>query len=230
MRTHFDNELARIHGAIQLLGAQVNRATARAVAALIERHYEEARAVKQDDRSTDRMRYDLENTCLTLMATQQPVARDLRELAAVTLVAVELERCGDYAKGVAKAARRIMKANSDIPPYNLAEMDVFARGMLERTVTAFLNGDVAVAQQVAADDAHMDQLYDALLAQVVADLAVNGSRTEGGMWLLHAGHCLERFADRAANIAGHAMFVQTGEFLEGRSVSNRPGASEPRRV
>src|SRR5512143_573974 len=107
MRTLFHNRLQRIREDIALLCTQASQATERAVNALILRDYEAAREVKRSDRASDQLRYEVEMECLGLIATQQPVARDLRMLAAATLIAVELERCGDYAKGVAKAARRI---------------------------------------------------------------------------------------------------------------------------
>lgn len=212
VRTQFNKELDRIRDNIKLMGAQVNQAAARAVNALINRDFQEAREVKREDRSTDRLRYEIENDCLTLMATQQPVARDLRELAAATFVAVELERCGDYAKGVAKAARRISRANANIGVYNLSQMDSLARDMLDRSVKAFVAIDVATAHQVIEDDNRVDQLYNELLTSVITDMTANATHIEGGTWLLHAGHCLERIADRATNIAERIIFVETGNF------------------
>ncbi len=173
MRTQFNKDLDQIRDSIQLLGQQANAAAARAVNALVLRNFQEAREVKRDDRSVDQLRYQVETACLTLMATQQPVARDLRELAAATFVAVELERCGDYAKGIAKAARRISRVNSDISSYNLGEMDGFARSMLEHSIRAFMSADTQLAQSVITDDHHIDKLYDDLLASVITDMTTN---------------------------------------------------------
>ena len=210
MRTHFNQELEHIRENIQTMGAQVSQATERAVTALINHDFQEAREVKRSDRSTDQLRYDVETDCITQMATQQPVARDLRELAASALVAVELERCGDYAKGVAKAARRISRANASISIYNLTQMDVLARDMLNRSVNAFVRVDSKAAMQVIEDDNRLDQMYNELLTQVIADMTADAMHIEGGTWLLHAGHCLERLADRATNIAERVIFIETG--------------------
>jgi phosphate transport system protein len=212
MRTHFNRELELIRDTIKLMGTQVNQATARAVAALINRDFQEAREVKRSDRSIDQLRYEVENACVMQMATQQPVARDLRELAASALVAVELERCGDYAKGIAKAARRITRTNAEINTYNLSQMDVLARDMLDRSVNAFVNGDSATAWKVIDDDNRLDKMYNELLTQVTADMTSDALHIEGGTWLLHAGHCVERLADRATNIAERVIFVETGNF------------------
>jgi len=212
MRTQFDKELADIRNSIRQLGAQASNATARAVQALIQRDMEAARAVKRDDLSSDTLRYEIENLCLTVIATQQPVARDLRELTAATFVAVELERCGDYAKGIAKAARRIIRANSQIGAFAIQEMADQARIMLDRSVDAFVRQDAALARDLIDMDQMVDAHYDALLQQVTADMSSQPNHIEGGIWVLHAGHCLERIGDRATNIAERVIFMDTGVF------------------
>lgn len=211
MRTILENELKQIRDGITALSARAKDATAHAVDALVTRNYDEAREVKREDKTTDQLRYEVENACLFALATQQPVARDLRELVAATQVAVELERCGDYAKGVAKAARHIIRCDSGISPHNLPDMDKLARDMLERSTQAFLNRDVDAARQVILDDDAVDNLYNTLLSHTMTDMSGNPSNIECGTWLLHAGHCLERIGDRATNIAERTIFVATGE-------------------
>ena len=211
MRTLFERELSEIREGLQILSAQAAGATARAVAALINRNFDEAREVKRDDKMMDALRYKVENDCLLVMATQQPVARDLRELVAATFVAVELERCGDYAKGIAKAARKITRIDSGLGAFNLGEMDVIARDMLTKAAQAFLSRDVASARNVIAADATIDQHYNTLLNQTMKAMSENVNHIECGTWLLHAGHCLERVGDRATNIAERVIFVETGE-------------------
>lgn len=213
MRSVLEGELQGIRDGIAALSAQAVDATARAVNALINRNFDEAREVKRDDKAVDALRYDIERACLTAMATQQPVAHDLRELIAASIVAVELERCGDYAKGVAKAARRIARCDSGIPTFNLADMDRLARDMLTRSTRAFLEGDVEAARQVIEDDDRLDQMYDALLSQTMATMAAHPQHIECGTWLLHAGHSLERIGDRATNIAERVIFVATGNVV-----------------
>jgi phosphate transport system protein len=216
-----------IRDTIKLMGDQVNQASARAVAALINRNFQEAREVKRSDRSIDQLRYEVENACVMQMATQQPVARDLRVLAATALVAVELERCGDYAKGIAKAARRITRTNADISTYNLSQMDTLARDMLDRSVNAFISVDSRAALQVIEDDNRLDQMYNELLTQVITDMTSDALHIEGGTWLLHAGHCLERLADRSTNIAERVIFIETGNLTGDMNVHP---ASEARKL
>lgn len=213
MRSVLERELKDIRVGIATLSTQAVMATTRAVDALVQRNFDEAREVKREDKATDKLRYEVENACLLTMATQQPVARDLRELVAATIVAVELERCGDYAKGIAKAARRITRCDSGMDTYNIQEMDRLAREMLERSTQAFLNRDVQAAQQVLDDDDVIDRMYNDLLTKTTSDMTNNPQHIECGTWLLHAGHCLERIGDRATNIAERTLFVETGDTL-----------------
>jgi phosphate uptake regulator len=132
-------------------------------------------------------------------------------------VAVELERCGDYAKGVAKAARRIIGNNASvepIKPYNLVEMEACASDMLQRAVNAFVNDDPLVAQIVLQDDAVVDRHYGELRTRVIGDMVAGTVPVGSGTWLLHAGHCLERFADRAADISARTVLANNREQVE----------------
>lgn len=211
MRSVFERELKDIREGIATLSTQASTATARAVDALVNHNFDEAREVKREDKITDELRYQVENACLLAMATQQPVARDVRELVSATIVAAELERCGDYAKGVAKAARRITKCGSNMDTFNLRDMDALARNMLERSTQAFLNRDVDAAKAVLDDDEKVDAMYSAMLKMAMADMSTSPTHIECGTWLLHAGHCLERIGDRATNIAERVIFIETGD-------------------
>lgn len=211
-RSLFDKELHNIRATIQTLGERAQEATARAVQAYINSDYDAAAGVKQADAESDEMRYRLENECVMVLATQQPVAHDLREVLAATFVATELERCGDYAKGVAKAARRVARNSAANPgPYNLAEMDVLARKMLERSTKAFLEHDSAAARDLVQEDEYIDKLYNDLVVYATTVMTNDPANIESGVWLMHAGHCLERIGDRATNIAERVIFMEQGE-------------------
>jgi phosphate transport system protein len=211
MRPHLDQELSAIRSSILALGARVSDATGHAAHALLNRDLDEAREVKREDQTSDALRYAIENACVVTMATQQPMARDLRALLGAAFVAVELERCGDYAKGVAKAARRIVRVAPALDvAFNLAQMAEAARSMLDRSVAAFAASDAEAARAVMAGDDSLDALYDALLKAVVARMSADPAFADYGIWLLHAGHCLERIGDRATNIAERVVFIATG--------------------
>jgi phosphate transport system protein len=226
VRTLFDKELEQIRAGIRQIGGQASQATAKAVDALVTRNLEAARAVKREDVNSDQLRYTIENLCLTVIATQQPVARDLRELTGATFVAVELERCGDYAKGIAKAARRIIRSQSPVASFGLQEMSTCARGMLDRSVEAFIRQDVAAAREIIRMDEEVDRHYDELLTQATAQMIADTSHIEGGIWILHAGHCLERIGDRATNIAERVIFLDTGVFAGDLNTRRANGARE----
>jgi phosphate transport system protein len=228
MRTLFERELSEIREGIQILSARATGATERAVAALINHNFDEAREVKRDDKLMDALRYKVENDCLLVMATQQPVARDLRELVAATFVAVELERCGDYAKGIAKAARKTTRCDSGLGVFNLAEMDVLVREMLSQACHAFLTRDVEQAKRVIAADAAVDRQYNRLLDSTMHAMSENIQHIECGTWLLHAGHCLERLGDRATNIAERVIFVETGVITGDMNVHGADAARDLR--
>ena len=212
MRTVFDRELEQIKQGLRLLSSRAGDATVKAVDALISRNLEDARAVRREDAFNDKLRYEIENLCLTVIATQQPVARDLRELTGATFIAVELERCADYAKGIAKAARRITRSHSGISSFNIKEMSEHALDMLHRSVEAFIRQDAEAARGIIELDEVVDRDYDDLLARATADMGADTSHIEGGIWILHAGHCLERIGDRATNIAERVIFLDTGVF------------------
>ena len=214
MRPHLDQELQAIRNSILDLGGRVSGAIGQATHALLNRDLEEAREVKREDQTSDAMRYAIENACVVTMATQQPMARDLRALLGAAFVAVELERCGDYAKGIAKSARRIVRA-APAPDsgFNLTQMAEAARNMLDRSVAAFAAADPEAAKTVMAEDDSLDVLYDALLKAVVARMSADPAFADHGIWLLHAGHCLERIGDRATNIAERVVFIATGALV-----------------
>lgn len=210
-RTLFDRELDHIRATLQTLGERADNATERAMQALVDRDFDAAMLVKQEDATSDKLRYDLEHECVTVMATQNPVARDLREVLAATFVATELERCGDYAKGIAKAARRIShNSNADFGPYNLLDMSRAARELLQRSTKAFLNKDADAARALVDDDEYINKLYNDFVVYATTLMTNDPANIEDGIWLMHAGHCLERIGDRATNIAERVIFMQEG--------------------
>lgn len=211
MRLELERERARIHEALKTLSDQVVAESQRAVRALLSSDVEEALIVREEDKEADALRYQVENDCVVTIARQQPVGQDARELLAASIVAVELERCGDYAKGVARAARRIVKAGGGVDAADLAKMDALVRSMLERSMQAFLKQDAEAATQVLRDDDVVDQIYDELVQRTLNRMIEAPNTIESNLWLLHAAHCLERIGDRATNIAEQALFVVSGE-------------------
>src|SRR5512143_2856523 len=151
---------------------------------------------------------------MILIATQQPMAHDLRLLASCMEIISELERMGDYAKGIANINIRMgdqppLKPLIDIP--RMAQKDV---DMLHRALTAFVNEDVETAQTIPVEDDEVDALYNQIYRELMTFVIADPTTIERANWLLWVAHNLERVADRVTNICERTVFIATGEFKE----------------
>jgi len=209
-RQGFDHQLREIQQRTLLLGSMAAQAVERAVAAYKRRDADLARAVIANDGRLDDLARDLEECALLLIATQQPVAGDLRIVSAVLAISGELERIGDYAEGIAKLTLRGLDEPSLRPPVDLPQMAEQAIDMLRRGLDAFITHNSAAATTIWHEDDAIDvlqnRIYDGLLRQMRADTALVASATR----LLCVAHNLERVADRATNICGRTVFMVSG--------------------
>jgi phosphate uptake regulator, PhoU len=175
---------------------------------------EGARALIARDRAINQQRFDLEAQCLVVVATQQPMASDLRIVAAILFNVNELERIGDYAKGIAKINLRIPPEPLLQPLADLPRMAEITRAMLHSALDAFVRRDVALARAIPRQDDAVDALFEKvnqdLLQLIIADSRV----TAQANLLMWAAHNLERAADRVTNLCERAIFTVTGEFVE----------------
>ncbi len=215
MRTHFDSALQQVEDKLISLGSMVESGLIEAVTILDRRDKDGARRLIQWDEWVNAKRFEIEEDTLILIARQQPVAIDMRFLASILDINSELERVGDYAKGIAKI--NLLLAD-DFPhkPFMpiLKEMAENAAEMIREALIAFNSQDVEYAKQVTAMDQRVDtgyrQLYRALMAEVIRQPneldAINN--------LMWAGHNLERAGDRAVNICERAIFTATGDMKE----------------
>jgi len=197
-----------------LLASMVDRAIGDSVDALRRLDMQAAQQVIDADGPINAKRYLIEESAVTTIATQQPMARDLRTILAVLHITIELERMGDYAAGIAKIVllhgdQDLLKPLIDIP--RMADMD---RSMLRRAIDAFINRDVELARRVGAEDdvvdAFQDQVYRELLTYVMQDPRTINRAT----WLTWVVHNLERIADRVTNICERVVFLVTGQMQE----------------
>ena len=159
-RTAFHKKLREIQDDILAMGSMVSKAIQRSIEALKNRDLELANQVISDDKKIDHKRYEIEEKCVELIATQQPMAGDLRTILAVLIIVSEVERIGDYAEGIAKIAIMIgdeppLKPLIDIP--RMADQTV---DMLRRCLDAFVNRDAEAARQISTEDDAIDHLYD----------------------------------------------------------------------
>jgi phosphate transport system protein len=214
-RETFDRELQRLQDEVLILGSLVEKAIVESVDLLKRRDTDgSCRLIREDRRVINEKRYAIESDALTLIATQQPMAGDLRVLAAVIEIAHELERMGDYAKGIAKinvmmGGEPLLKPLLDIPL--MAEK---ARDMLHRALEAFVRRDVELARAIPQDDDEVDALYNQVYRELLTLMMQNPRDIDRATYLLWVAHNLERTADRVANICERVIFTVTGEMVE----------------
>ena len=213
-REDFDQQLHLLEQDVESLAAFVGKSIHRSVDALKRRDLIASQEVINDDDYIDRRRFEIEDRCVDLIATQQPMARDLRVIIALLHIVVELERMGDYAEGIAK----ITIAIGDTPPLkpliDIPRMADKAATMLSDSIDSLLNRDMMKANQVCQSDDEVDALYDQVYRELLLFMIQDPSTIQRATYLLWVAHDLERIADRATNIAERVMFLLTGKLVE----------------
>ena len=213
-RTGFHREMERLLDEVLILGSMVEKAIARSVAALKARDVDAARSVRAEDALINRKRFEIEEATLFLIATQQPMAIDLRTLAAMLHVVTDLERMGDYAAGVAQICIEIGDQPHIKPLVDIPRMAEKATSMLRRSLDALVERDVAAAQLIAAEDDEVDALYQQVYRELLTIMLANPRTIDQATHLLWAAHNLERVADRVQNICERVVFVESGHMHE----------------
>jgi phosphate transport system protein len=214
LRERYLQELAALHADLKSLGELVITAITRSVDALIQQTTDAAKQVVADDQRIDQAESALEEQVLIVMATQQPIAGDLRRLVAAIEIASELERIGDYAKGIAKVIIRNASLSQVAPPDDLAEMAQQAIAMLNEVLDAYVREDAAVGQRLAAADDRVDELRKRIRAELIELMQRDQAAVPAAVDLLFVTHYLERIADRTTNIAERIVFIISGEMIE----------------
>ena len=214
LRKNFESELKKTKDDILELGSMVETALLGAVESLKKKDLQAARQILDADRQINKKRFAIETQLMILIATQQPMAHDLRLLASIMEINSELERMGDYAKGIANIVLRmgtepLLKPLIDVP--RMAQKGV---DMLHRALTAFINEDVETARTIPVEDDEVDALYNPVYRELMTIVIGNPTTIERANWLLWTAHNLERFADRVTNICERTVFVVTGELTE----------------
>jgi len=222
-RETFDQELQRLEREVLVLGSMVENAITESVEALKRRDWETSRRLIAGDRVINEKRFAIESDALTLIATQQPLAGDLRTLATVLEIATELERMGDYAKGIAKINLMLAEEPLLQPFDHIPRMAEKARHMLRRALEAFAQRDVALARSIPAADDEIDTLHNHIYRELLMLTTADKHTLDQATLLLWVVHNLERVADRAVNICERVVFTVTGEMVE-MEVDNGPEA------
>ncbi|MFQ5441110.1 MAG: phosphate signaling complex protein PhoU [Thermodesulfobacteriota bacterium] len=196
------------------MGEMVGVALNKAMEALKTRDLAASKKVVKDDARINKLRFNIEKECMMLIATQQPMAKDLRMLGAVINIITDLERIGDHAEGIAKISILIGDDPLVKPLIDLPRMAEIAGDMLSRTMEAFMAKDVKSARKVCGDDDKVDALYDQIYRELLLMMIENPKIIEGATHLIWAAHNLERIADRVTNIAERVVYMVTGKMEE----------------
>ncbi|MBN1888904.1 MAG: phosphate signaling complex protein PhoU [Thermoflexales bacterium] len=214
LRSALEHELELVRQDILRMGSMVERAIERSIQALRDRDPDLAQQVINDDAQINAMRYKLEEACLEVLATQQPAAGDLRALVAALHIAVELERMGDHAEGIAKLTIRMVDQPLLKPLVDIPRMAEICREMISTSLTAYVNRDVELAKAVAARDDEVDALYQQTLRELLTYMIEDPKNISRATFLLWVTHNLERVGDRVTNVCERVVFMTTGQLKE----------------
>jgi phosphate transport system protein len=213
-RELFERKIKQIQDEILLLGSMVEQATLDSAAAFKNRDIPTSKTLVEEDQSINDKRFAIENAILILMATQQPLAHDLRQLASMLIVTNELERMGDYAKGIAHNTIRLGNREIPAPVRDIEKMAELGVDMLHKALSAFIKEDIKVAVSLPAEDDEVDALFNKCYKSIVNGMIANPAIIDDSSLLLWIVHNLERFADRVVNICERTIFIKSGEMLE----------------
>jgi phosphate transport system protein len=214
MRAGFRKSLRGIEDSILMMGGMVADSLDRSMEALKNRDLVLAQKVIDNDAGINNKRFEIENKCIEVIATQQPLASDLRVIIAALNIIVELERIGDYGVGNARIAIMIGDEPPLKPLIDLPRMTEKTIDMLKRSLKAYINLDAGAAKQIGQEDIDIDNLYDQIYRELVLFMVSDPRTITRATRLMWVAHNLERGADRVTNICERIVFLVTGKMEE----------------
>lgn len=226
-RETLDRAIDELLAEVIVQGDMVKDALFNAVNALKDQNISKAKVIYDGDRQINQKHFEIEEEVITLIATQQPMARDLRLLAAILEVTTELERMGDYAKGIARITIRIGEEDLLKPVESIPAMAMVCIDMLDRALKAFVERDADAARSIPDEDDQVDNFYNQIYRALMDHMISNPSNIDRANHLLWVAHNLERVADRVTNVCERIVFVVTGEILEMDRTDDEWFADEP---
>lgn len=212
-RALYEAGIGELRNEVVTMSSMVDKAIARAIDSLKSQDAQLAAEVKAGDKEIDSLRWDAEDAAMTLIATQGPMAGDLRVIAASLQIFTDLERMGDYAVGIAKVVLKTINEPLLKPLVDIPRMAQLAREMLADVTTAFIQSDADAAKVIAARDDEIDDLYDQVLRELLTYMMSDPSVINRATHLLWAAHDVERIGDRVTNIAERITYMTSGEFV-----------------
>jgi len=213
-RTPLDRDLRDIQDELLRMGSMLNTAISRAVQALANRDVALARQLIADDAEINALRFQIEEKCVSVIATQQPAAGDLRAVVAAMNIVSDLERMADHAAGIAKVV--VMMGDEPLlkPLVDIPRMAEECRSMITKSLDTYVARDAEIARTLAVRDDIVDELYQQVFRELLTFMLEDPKTTTRALYLLFVAHNLERIGDRAVNIAERVIFLTSGEMKE----------------
>lgn len=213
-REVFENELNEIRQQLLALSREAVEAVRESVQVLKARDLERGKSLIENDEEINYHTYEVEEACLNVIATQQPVAGDLRLLFSVLQISNELERIADYAKGIARINEKIGDEALIKPLVDVPRMAEITTTMLEEAIRAFLEEDEQAAREIPGRDVEVDMLYNQIHRELLTYVMSSPIVMEQAMMLIWVAHNLERVGDRVVNICERVIFTLTGDVVD----------------
>jgi len=210
-RVQFEDKMEKLQSQLLQMGELVEKSIAKAIQSLKEQNVVMAQEVVDEDDVIDQLEITIEEGCLTLIATQQPIAKDLRRVATLFKMINDLERMADYATSIAKITLRIADQPFIKPLVDIPRMAVLSQKMVKQALDAYVREDVELAVAVGTDDDEVDKLFGQIFRELLTIMMENPRTITQATHLLFVGRWLERISDHATNIAEEVVFLSTGE-------------------
>lgn len=214
MRSQFDAALNALHNDLITMGSRVETAIDRALKALVEQDRTLAETVIREDSEVNALLLKIESGCFTTIALQQPLGSDLRKIGTMLKVSNDLERIGDHAVSIAKAALRIQNETYVKPLVDTPRMGKIVREMLSAALKAYIAQDSDGARAIAARDDEVDALYKAIVTDAIQIMMTDEKWINQGTQFLFIARSLERIGDYVTNICEWIYYQKTGEIRE----------------
>jgi phosphate transport system protein len=214
MQRHFDEQIADLKQELLLMSGRAEAIIRKALESLARRDPALAEEVFADDSAIDRMEIDVEESCIQLLALQQPLASDLRLITAALKISADLERMGDHAVNIAGCAKRLASKAPVKPLADLAELAEKSIAMLRDALDAFVRGDAEAARRLVRRDDEVDALNRQLFAELMRRMIADPQQVERSMTLVLVGRNLERIADLATNVAEEVVFIAEARIIK----------------
>jgi phosphate transport system protein len=213
-RNAYHNALQSLQDEVLKMGEMVTKAIKESVETLQKRDIKASEEIIRNDKFINKKRFDIEEKCIFLIATQQPMAVDLRTLTAILSIITDMERMGDHAEGIAKINILMGQEPLVKPLIDIPKMSAIALSMLERCLKAFVDRDTEMARRICNEDDSVDALHDRIYHELLLMMVENPKIIRMATYLIWVSHNLERIADRVTNIAERVVYMVTGKIEE----------------